>query len=501
MVVDDPYSFNIKTLDFLKTFNFRIRCLEEFIHESKADGGKSSILEFFKEVDCTGLTEQVSERHEIGQLFAAFFDYHYSPKRGYGGLGLWERFLKGRLKSDLDDRSSWLPVEDYEGWEREVYDAEQELEPARQDEFGEFSRRALILIEDGKLSLENLSQVGGLDDYFVEGMQYAVANFKFIMHDSLPQLGSKESDKIRERFLGGLDPEWLEEISSDKLRVSEHVWGGIRECAENDFKTQTIIRQYLQSNHSPAEILQILVGDHFCDSEMSDYYPDLAKIERAVTVTPAPTSLTKIEHVAYEGHVVEAVKRSSVNFAEYRETEDTPTPDRGGDYDTSPSDVFTTGEDGILEKICQTYQISTFEADEILAAHRAFDGATINLKSTYGIRFIEQTEEFLAALDRNKAKTGFFGKVSKLTTTLSRDPRNMWRKYQETRILHRSLVKTVDTYELPKATGERPESIITAIYNFRNEAGDISDAQASMEGRRIFDTLRRKEHMLERLDV
>ena len=250
-----------------------------------------------------------------------------------------------------------------------------------------------------------------------------------------------------------------------------------------------------------AELLEAVFFDEFGQTELDQWHDHLSRffaLVRGEYVEDIPPRRNEVPHFQ---ETIDAVQKRSVDFSEYRETEDVKVQNLGGDYDTSPSDVFVTGEDSILEKICQTYQISTFEADEILSAHRSFEGSTINLKGTYSIHFIEQTEEFLSAQDRNKGKTGFFGSISKMTTRLATEPRNMWRKYQGTRALHRSLVKIIDTYELPKATNERPESIITAIYNIRNEANDISNAQASMEGRRIFDTLRRKEHMLERLDI
>lgn len=541
LVVDDPFSLNLKTLTFLRDLNLKIECVGEFhgayvsyqdailkatIVESIAfqdfltNGDKSdenintARADIFAQLmEDRGLTEDVSYEDFVGtlvcayarlapleNLFSEFCDYHWNPQKGGGGLGKWERFLTPRLNADLENSTNWLPLDEYRRWEADVYKAEADLEPDRQDEFKVFAQRAMTLIEGGKLSPEQLGSVAGLDGYFVEGMQSALENFAFVYHTQLTRLTGEQCKKKIDRILNGRDLEYLGNDPTS-VDIGGVVWSEIYQANGNARKEDNIC-QILQSALQPVEVLQVLVGDFFCDCEMSDYFPDLEKVsEASPPMQSVSFSSGSSAPEIHQEPVIQATKQSAVNFSDYRETEDAPRREDGGDYDTSPGDVFVTGEDGILEKICQTYQISTFEADEILSAHRAFEGSSINLKADYTIRYIETTEEFLTAKDRNKTKTGFFGKVAKLTTTLAKEPRNMWRKYRDTRALHRSLVKVIDTYELPKATNERPESIITAIYNIRNEASDISNAQATMEGRRIFDTLRRKEHLLERLDV
>ena len=199
--------------------------------------------------------------------------------------------------------------------------------------------------------------------------------------------------------------------------------------------------------------------------------------------------------------VIEARQKKAINFLDYRETEDVVRVNQSGDFETSQGDVFVTGEDGIIEKICQEYRISTFEADEILQAHRSFERSTHSLKAKYSIKFLEQTEDFLKQRERSKENTGFFGKISKMTTRIPREVQAMWSEYEACRREHKSLIKTIETYELPKATQQRPESIITTVYNVRNEAKDIANPQSAMEGRRIFDTLRRQENLLDRLGI
>lgn len=294
------------------------------------------------------------------------------------------------------------------------------------------------------------------------------------VREKIPHICQIGSRNLLRRYL----PELAKANNPENLSHIEHFYGSL---AFN-----------LVDEHYFFSLLVMLLSNEISDTELQvidDILTDFEPADRKGQTKSSPKKANKFS------------QNTTIDFSDYRETHEGDTGKSGNDYETSPNDVFATDDDGLVEKVCQDYRISTFEADEILAAHRAFEGATLNLKSAYSIRFIEQTEAFFAEQDRNKGRTGLFGSIAKMRTTLAREAREMWRQYKEARARHRSLIKAIDTYELPQASGQRPESIITALYNLRNDAKAISNPQASMEGRRAFDTLRRKENMLDRLDV
>ena len=50
------------------------------------------------------------------------------------------------------------------------------------------------------------------------------------------------------------------------------------------------------------------------------------------------------------GNTMASTRKKSINFADYRETEDVGNNEQYGDFETAQGDVFVTGEDGIVEK-------------------------------------------------------------------------------------------------------------------------------------------------------